>query len=86
MGRNKEEIPMGMKYNRLTIVKELSPLVYQYTDYTTSLRRVEVKCDCGVIKGIIYNHLKNNSVQSCGCLRSEQLIERHNEYRKSKQD
>ena len=84
MGRNKQEIPVGTKHGRLTIVKEVTPRVYQYENYKTTTRVVEVKCDCGTTTEVIYNHIKAGGIQSCGCFRSDKLKERFNDYRKTK--
>ena len=77
MGRKKLEIKQGEKYNRLTIQKEIEPRVYEYPSGQIKLRRVEVLCECGVITTGIYNHIKQGNIKSCGCLKREELKNRH---------
>jgi len=84
MGRQKHALEVGTKYNRLTILEETTPKVYEYEKYKTTIRRVKVMCDCGNTTTVNINQLKNSSVMSCGCLKSEQLKHKHNEYRKRK--
>lgn len=55
----KEIIEIGKKFNRLTILKEVS--------IKGKPRRVECLCDCGTIKDYRYNHVKTGNIKSCGC-------------------
>lgn len=84
MGRQKQPIPVGERINRLTITRETEPRIYKYENYTATLRRVEAKCDCGNVVEVNYNQLKNETVKSCGCLKSQLLKQKHDEYRKRK--
>jgi hypothetical protein len=65
--RKKLEIQPGMKFNRLTIVKEVEP-----HRYPTGIprRRYLCKCECGNEINVLIHHLKKNT-KSCGCLRVE---------------
>lgn len=67
------EINKGDRYNMLTIIREL--------EIVTKQRRFIVKCDCGNIKEVYLNHLRNSKIKSCGCHRQKQfkkLITKHN--------
>jgi hypothetical protein len=54
---------VGQKFNRLE-VKELLPLPKKH-------RKYKCLCNCGTIKIISANHLRNGHAQSCGCLNKE---------------
>lgn len=57
----------GNKYNRLTVLyrDESKPKGNKKSAYWIC------KCDCGTIKSIRGDHLRNNKIQSCGCLQKE---------------
>ncbi|MEI6532488.1 MAG: hypothetical protein WCO06_01470 [Candidatus Roizmanbacteria bacterium] len=40
------------------------------------------QCDCGTIKKVIIKNLKSGVSQSCGCIRSKNLIERNTKHNK----
>lgn len=69
-----DEIKIGEKYNRLTIIKE-TKRGGAHTDKKTGKiyhrRRVECVCECGVVKDYNYNSVKQGQSKSCGCLLRE---------------
>lgn len=58
----------GKIFGRLTVIKEIS----------ISTRRTfwECRCECGKIKVVVGDALKNGDTRSCGCLRAEVTAER----------
>jgi hypothetical protein len=36
-------------------------------------RRVRVRCECGIVKVVLYRSFRMNRTQSCGCLRTEKV-------------
>src|SRR6185437_1452535 len=54
---------VGIKHNRLTILKDLG--VFNRKRYCTAI------CECGVIKDYLYASIKHERTKSCGCLRIE---------------
>lgn len=59
------------KYNRLTIIKEVEPKIYN----RRTKKRFECKCDCNNLIIVFLEHLKNGHTKSCGCLRIEKSSE-----------
>lgn len=53
-----------MKYNRLTVIENAG-----YNRHHQ--RMVKVSCECGTVKVILENEVKNGYTKSCGCLRRE---------------
>ena len=63
----KTNVPIGQKFGRLTIIKEVEPIKHKkYYE-----RRVLCKCDCGIIKNVSFYQLKEGRIFSCGCYRKE---------------
>jgi hypothetical protein len=62
----RREINLGDKFNRLTFVRELPPVVRN-----RSRRRVVCECDCGAMHEVELHNLVRGYVQSCGCLHRE---------------
>lgn len=60
-----EELPIGKKYNRLTIVGPSDVKSYRGEKFVT------FKCDCGTIKEIKYSSVRSGGTKSCGCLGKE---------------
>lgn len=58
-------VPAGTRYGRLTVVRDRQP----------GEKTVEVRCDCGTETTVRYGDL-GRYTNSCGCLRTEQLVER----------
>ena len=56
----------GQKFGRLLVIKKAEK-------YTTQVKWV-CKCDCGKIKEIAGQSLRNGATQSCGCLQKEITI------------
>lgn len=57
------EIPVGVKYNKLTVVKEVDS--GKHPNGRTK-RYVEVKCDCGLTVVKPYSDVKHGGIKSCG--------------------
>ena len=58
---------IGTKHNRLTILKEVEPILYK----KGTARRVLCKCECGKEKVIDFNSIRTSKSKSCGCLSKE---------------
>ena len=67
----KSEIQSGMKFGRLTIIKEIKPHIYPSGK---PRRKFMCKCLCGKISEITINHLRTNKIKSCGCYRKDPLM------------
>ena len=73
-----KEIFIGQKFQRLTIIKELEPLVYvlkhgSSKGQTRKARRYLCQCSCGrTTKSRRYSLMQGLS-RSCGCLRADEL-------------
>jgi hypothetical protein len=67
----KLEIHTGTKFGRLTIVKEVQPLIYPSGK---PRRKFMCQCVCGKISEITINHLRTNKTKSCGCYRKDPLM------------
>jgi len=59
------------KYNKLTIIKEVSPHIYPSW---LKRRKFLCKCDCWNTKEILINHIKSWLTKSCWCLISNKLV------------
>ena len=59
----------GQKFNRWTVI-EFAERKYKETWWNC-------KCECGTIKKVRGNSLKNNTSKSCGCLRIEMATQTH---------
>ena len=62
-GCDKKYIQVGEKYGLLTVIKP-----YIYNDGKHSWHKC--KCDCGDIKDVRSDFLKNGNTSSCGCMKS----------------
>lgn len=70
-GRTAEDLS-GKTFGRLTVIRR---------DENISGRTAWLcKCTCGNEKTVITKYLKNGAVQSCGCLRKEQLASKAKDY------
>lgn len=58
----------GRKFGRLTVIK------YAYTDKRHTAIWL-CKCDCGNIKEVRGDNLRNGTIQSCGCLQNDRRKE-----------
>lgn len=65
------KITIGEKFNRLTIIEEVSPEIQYSNGKITPLRKVKCKCDCGRIIETRYVAVKRGDAKSCGCLKLE---------------
>jgi hypothetical protein len=72
--RKKLDIQPGMKFNRLTIIKEVEPQKY----LSGEKRKFECLCDCGNQINVLLNDLRSENTKSCGCLKVERTIEKNN--------
>lgn len=67
MSRKREPIPIGERFGRLVIVRELER-------DRLNQRYAELRCDCGAVTRVRYDVLRRpNGTRSCGCI----LIERN---------
>ena len=71
----KKEIMIGVKNNRLTILKDLG------IDYTSDTKKykahfVECQCECGNMVRVNYTLFANGRTKSCGCLNIEKIKRR----------
>lgn len=69
------KIEIGAKYNRLTILREVDPIVKN--DKGHLKRYVECLCECGVVKNYEFREVIYGSTQSCGCLKRENAYKTH---------
>jgi hypothetical protein len=67
MKKIKIEDYVGLKYGRLTILREGNSIKYS----KTIMKKVFCKCDCGNEKEIDLNSIKRGKSKSCGCLNKE---------------
>lgn len=67
---------VGLKYGRLTIIKEGSCIKYN----RTIMRKVLCKCDCGNKKEIDLNSIKRGKSTSCGCFNKEFAKKNHTKH------
>lgn len=65
--RKKLEIPLGSKFGKLTVIKDISSLYKNRGSYWLC------KCSCGAEKVVRGCHLNSGKVMSCGCFRNEIL-------------
>ena len=62
----RHEVVAGQKSHRLTLIKELAPVVRN-----RSRRRVLCVCDCGNEHDIYLDNFVRGNIRSCGCLLTE---------------
>lgn len=67
---------IGTKHNRLTILKEVEPVLYK----KGAARKVLCKCDCGKEKVIDFNSIRTSKSKSCGCLSKEISTKLHTKH------
>jgi hypothetical protein len=67
---------IGTKHNRLTILKEVEPILYK----KGAARRVLCKCDCGKEKFIDFNSIRTSKSKSFGCLSKETSTKLHTKH------
>jgi len=63
--------PIGEKFGRLTVIKELPPKIYP----TNEQRRILCRCDCGNFSKTWLTMVTRGCIKSCGCLNLEAKIE-----------
>lgn len=59
-----QQIPIGSKFNHLTIIEEAGWLAYT----TQRTKLVKAQCDCGVYVIRPLNRIKTGNTKSCGCI------------------
>lgn len=60
---------LNKKFEKLTILKEVDPIIYNYTHRKNDIRRrVLCLCDCGKEKIIFLSNIMQGKTKSCGCL------------------
>ncbi len=67
----------GDRFGRLT----LTGLTYVKSGYGRWVRMVEVVCDCGEVKDVVYYLVASGQTQSCGCYRRDvarKMVTTHN--------
>lgn len=67
----KNKVLIGQKYGRLTIIQDLGV----HSNHGYKRTKVRCICDCGSQYDGFLSHIKNGSVSSCGCLRSDMAKE-----------
>lgn len=72
----KEEIRIGEKFGRLTVLEEIDSSNFPNK---RPRRRVLCRCECGREKVVILQHLKEGRTMSCGCLGRE-IAQRNSRY------
>lgn len=65
MANHRIKAEPGDRYNHITLVRELEKY---FTPCGMSHRVFLYRCDCGVEKSAILNHIRTGNVKSCGCL------------------
>lgn len=65
------QVSAGDRYGRLVVLAELEPGV---NSRGTQVRRIQVRCDCGVEKVTTLSNLRTGT-SSCGCLKRETMKE-----------
>lgn len=58
---------IGKRVNRLTVIKEVEPIVYPSQKQRVFL----CKCECGGYKKVGYTSLQQGTAKSCGCIAKE---------------
>lgn len=66
---NSIAIPLGMEFERLTIIEDLGVGILDNTN--TKTRNVKCICKCGNEVKAQWSNIKYGNVRSCGCLQSE---------------
>lgn len=77
----KIEDVIGKKYNFLTVIKEVDPVI---TTQGYKCRKWLFRCDCGKEKIITPSNVFRGSIKSCGCKKKEINLEKINNYYKLK--
>lgn len=70
------EKSIGLKFNMLKIVSFSGYKEYERKSGKANIAMVNVVCDCGVEKIIIFANIKRGTSKNCGCVRRIKTIER----------
>lgn len=65
----KIDVVAGMKYGRLTLIREASR--------SSSGRMVVCRCECGAVGIFIFKSIRTGNTSSCGCLRREMVARKN---------
>jgi hypothetical protein len=65
----------GQRFGRLEVISLIN---------RGSSPRWNCKCDCGSYTDVLANHLRQNRIKSCGCLKADWLIKHNDKQRKNK--
>jgi hypothetical protein len=68
------------KYNKLTIIEEIEPIIRLTSKRKVKTRMVKCLCDCGNEKILSLSHLKSGNTKSCGCFNIENIIKRNTKH------
>jgi hypothetical protein len=75
--KTKNVIPIGERFGKLTILKEIEPTKKFSRGYNINIRNVECLCDCGNTIVLQYSTLKKvlkrGSISSCGCQKKRSI-------------
>lgn len=74
IAKNQDDIQIGEKINRLTILEEIESV--KAPNCNKTYRRIRCKCDCGDIRDYYYHAVKSGKTSSCGCYQREATSER----------
>lgn len=66
-------VSAGDRFGRLVVLRELESV---RTPNGTVFRRVECRCDCGVVRDFRLPMLRNGNTRSCGCLMRDHCAQR----------
>lgn len=64
--------PVGQKFLRLTVMKEVER---KRKPSGATIRFMQCQCDCGAVKDIALEKLRNGQTGSCGCLHIDRTVE-----------
>jgi hypothetical protein len=74
MGRTKIQVNTGDRYGKLRIIKEAEPDKY--------FRKFVVECDCGNLRTVYIQNLRNGLTKSCGCMRDKNVRDANTKHTK----
>ena len=64
-------VVIGATCGQLTVLEEVDPKFDE--TYNRLLRRVKVRCDCGVEKNVLWGGIKSKKLASCGCRKKSEM-------------
>lgn len=78
----RKSIPIGSKYGKLTILKEVDPSVRHDGTRKQIVRRVNAVCECGSRQIYNWYTLTRGTTVSCGCVKAQKTAERNRQPKK----